>query len=61
LASSLAEALDVSLGTTLNRLHNSPGTKNFHLHWIQHQLTDDLWQVRIAKCRKHLRVLWAMQ
>jgi hypothetical protein len=27
----------------LSRLHNSLGMKIFHLYWVQHQLTDDLW------------------
>jgi hypothetical protein len=58
---SLAEALDVSPATVLNYLDNSLGVKNFHLRRIPHQLTDDLQEVMIAKCREVLRVLDAMQ
>jgi hypothetical protein len=44
-----------------NRLHNSLGMKNFHLRWVSHQLTDDLRQMRVAKCSELLRALEAMQ
>jgi hypothetical protein len=47
---SLAEALDVSPATVLGSLNNSLGMKNFHLHWVPHQLTHDLRQVSVAKC-----------
>jgi hypothetical protein len=60
-AYSLAKALDVSPATVLTRLHNSPGMKNVHLHWVAHQLTDDLRQVRVAKCGVLLRPPEAMQ
>jgi hypothetical protein len=60
-ACSLAEGLDVSPATILSRLHNSLGMKNFHLCWVLHQLTDDLRQVRVAKCGEFLRALDAMQ
>jgi hypothetical protein len=60
-AYSLTEALDVSPATVLNRLHDSLGMKIFHLRWVPHQLKDDLWQVRAAKCYELLNVLEAMQ
>jgi hypothetical protein len=59
-ASSLAAALDVSPAIALSRLYNSLGMKSFHLRWVPYQLTDGLWQVRIAKCGEILRALEAM-
>jgi hypothetical protein len=35
--------------------------KNFHLCWVPHQLTDDLKQVRVAKCGEFLHELEDMQ
>jgi hypothetical protein len=60
-AHSLAEALDVPPATVLSRLDNSLGMNNFHLRWIPHQLTDNLRQMRVAKCGDLLRALEAMQ
>jgi hypothetical protein len=60
-AFSLPEALDVSPPTVLNRLHNSLGIKKLHLRSVSHQLTDDLRQVRVAKCGGLLRALEAIQ
>jgi hypothetical protein len=60
-ASSLVKALDVSPAAVLSDLHNSLGMKNFHLRWVLHQLTDDLRQVRLAKCDELLRAPEAMQ
>jgi hypothetical protein len=66
-AYSLAEALDMSPATVLSRLRNSLGMKSFHLGWVPHQLTDnlretdDLWQVKAAKCSELLRALEAIQ
>jgi hypothetical protein len=57
----LAEALDISPVTVLSRLYNSLGMKNFHLRWVPHQMTDDLRQVRVAKCDELLRALEARQ
>jgi hypothetical protein len=57
----LAEALDVSPATVLSCLHISLGMKNLHLLWVPYQLTDDLWQVRVAKCDELLRALEALQ
>jgi hypothetical protein len=37
------------------------GNENFHLRWVPHPLTDDLWRVRLAKCGGLLRALKAMQ
>jgi hypothetical protein len=37
------------------------GSENFHLRLVPHQLTDDLGQVRVAKCGELLRALEAMQ
>jgi hypothetical protein len=34
--------------------------KIFRLRWVPHQLTDDIRQVRVAKCGEFLRVLEAM-
>jgi hypothetical protein len=56
-ADSLAEALDVSLATVLSRLHNSLAMNNFYLRWVPNQLTDDLPQVRVAKCGEFLGAL----
>jgi hypothetical protein len=53
--------LHVSPETVLSRLHNSLGMKIFHLNWVSHQLTNDLRQVRIAKCGEPLRALEATQ
>jgi hypothetical protein len=47
-----------------NRLESFPqfaGNDNFHLRWVPHQLTDDLRQVRVAKCGGLLRPLEAAQ
>jgi hypothetical protein len=52
---SLAEALDVLPATVLSCLQHSLGMNSLHLHWVPHQLTDDLRQVRIAKCGELLR------
>jgi hypothetical protein len=60
-AYSLIEALEVSPATVLSHLHNSLGTKNFHLCWVPHQLTDDLRQARVAKCGELLCALKVMQ
>jgi hypothetical protein len=60
-ASLLTEALDLSPATILSCLHNSLGMKNFHLRWVPHQLTDDLRQVRAAKCSEIFRALEAMK
>jgi hypothetical protein len=60
-AYSLVKALGMSPAAVLSRLHNSLGMKNFHLRSVPHQLADDLWQVRIAKCGELLRALEAMQ
>jgi hypothetical protein len=60
-AHSLAEDLEVSPAAVLSRLHNSLGMKDFHLPWVPYQLTDDLQQVRVAKCGEFLRALEAMQ
>jgi hypothetical protein len=35
--------------------------KHFHLRWVLHQLTDNRWQVRVAKCGELLCALEAMQ
>jgi hypothetical protein len=37
------------------------GNENFHLRCVPHQLTDDLRQVRVAKCGEPLRPLETMQ
>jgi hypothetical protein len=37
------------------------GNEKFYLHWVPHQLTANLRQVRIAKCSELLRALEAMQ
>jgi hypothetical protein len=58
---SLAEALAVSPAMALNCLDNSVGMKIFHLRRIPRQLTDDLQQVMVAKCREVLRVQDAVQ
>jgi hypothetical protein len=58
---SVAEALDVFPATLLSRFHNSLGTKFFDLRWVPHQLTDDIRQVRVAKCGEILRALEAMR
>jgi hypothetical protein len=58
---SLVEALDVSLAIALNHLHNSLGMKIFYLNWIPHQVTNNLWKVRVARRRELLRMLEAMQ
>jgi hypothetical protein len=58
---SLAEALDVSPATVLSRLYNSLGMKICHVRWVQHQSTDNLEQVKVAKCGEFLRALEAMQ
>jgi hypothetical protein len=58
---SLAEALEMSPAAVLSRLHNSRGMKIFHLRWVSHHLTDDLRQVRVAKCSELLCTLEAMQ
>jgi hypothetical protein len=55
------ESLDVSPATALSRLHNSLGTKNFHLRSVPQQLTDGPWEVRVAKCGELLRMLEAVQ
>jgi hypothetical protein len=60
-AHSLAEALDMSPATVLSRLHHPLGMNHFHLRWVPHQLTDDLRQVRVAKCGELLRALAAIQ
>jgi hypothetical protein len=60
-AYSLAEALDVSPATVLSCLHNSLGVTNFHLRWVPHQLTDNLRQMRVAKCGELVRALEAVQ
>jgi hypothetical protein len=60
-AYSLVEALNMSPATVLSRLHNSLGMKNFRLHWVPHPLTDDLRQVRVAKCGELLRALETVQ
>jgi hypothetical protein len=60
-AYSLAEALGVSQATVLNRLHNSPGMKNFHVRWVPHQLTSELQTTTLAKCSELLPMLEALQ
>jgi hypothetical protein len=60
-APSLVEALEMSPPTVLSRLRNSLGTDNCHLRWVTHQLTDDLRQMRVAKCGEFLLRLEAMQ
>jgi hypothetical protein len=60
-AHSLAEALDVSPATVLSPSYNSFGMENFHLRSVPHQLTDELWQMRVAKSGELLRALEAMQ
>jgi hypothetical protein len=37
------------------------GNEHFHFRSVPYQLTDDLRQVRVAKCRKLLHALEAMQ
>jgi hypothetical protein len=59
-AHSLVEALDALPAAVLSRLHNSLGMKNFHLRWVQHQLTDGLRQAAVAKCGELLRGLEGM-
>jgi hypothetical protein len=59
-AESLVEALDLLPVIVLNRLDNSLGMKNLYLRWIPHELTDGLWQVRVAKCRELLCALEAI-
>jgi hypothetical protein len=49
--------MDVSPATGLSRLHNSLGTKDFHLRWVPPQLADDLRQVTVAKGGELLRAL----
>jgi hypothetical protein len=49
---------------TCNRLESFAqftGDDNFHLCWVPHQLTDDLRQVKVAKCGEPLLALEAMQ
>jgi hypothetical protein len=35
------------------------GNETFSSRWVPHQLTDDLWQVKVAKCGQLLRALEA--
>jgi hypothetical protein len=44
-----------------SRLHKSLGMKKFHLRWVLHQLTDDLRQLRVAKCGEILLALEGIQ
>jgi hypothetical protein len=60
-ATSLAEALKVSVRTVLPRLHDSVGMKNYHLRWVPYPLTDDLKWMRVAKSEELLTVLQAME
>jgi hypothetical protein len=41
-AQSMAERLIVAYSTVLQYLRESLGLKSFHLHWVQHLLTDNL-------------------
>jgi hypothetical protein len=45
-ACSKAERLPVGHVTVLEHLHVSIGFKSFHLRWVPHLLTNDLWQKR---------------
>jgi hypothetical protein len=56
-ASSIAQALCVSPSIILNHLRESLGVKNCHLHWIPHELTTSLRQIRMETYRELLPIL----
>jgi hypothetical protein len=58
---SLAELLEVSQATILNRLHNSLGMNNFHVRWVPDQLTSELQATRLANCRELLPMIEVLQ
>jgi hypothetical protein len=60
-ARSIAERLRVSRTTMLNHLHMSIGFKSFHLHCVQHLLTDDLRQKRNDDAQAMLPLLLATE
>jgi hypothetical protein len=41
-------------------LEQFAANENFHLRWVPHQLTDNLRQVRVAKCYEFLPTLEAV-
>jgi hypothetical protein len=57
---SLGQAVNLSLSTALDRLHNSLRMKNWHVRWIPRELTDDIRRTRVLKCRELLNVLEKM-
>jgi hypothetical protein len=57
---SLAQTLNLSQSTVLDRLHNSLGMNNWHVRKIPHELTDDLRRTKVSKCRELLNALERM-
>jgi hypothetical protein len=58
---SIAERFTVVQSTVLQHLHESLGCKSFHLLWVPHPLTDDLWQKRKEHASAILPFLYTAQ
>jgi hypothetical protein len=58
---SIAERLFVAYSTVLQHLHESLWFKSFHLHWIPHLSTGNLWEKRKEYARAILPFLHAAE
>jgi hypothetical protein len=56
-AHSISERLRAVYSSVLHHLHESFGFKSFHLHWIPHQWTGDVWEKRKESARAILPLL----
>jgi hypothetical protein len=61
LAHLISERLVVAYLTVLQYLHEFLGFKSFHLHWVPHQLTDDLQGKQKEYARAMLPFLYAAE